>query len=220
MCDGLFSALIFLDFSTGFGFLDHLCLLKTNLLSLSDILMLFCFVFLLLLWLLWGFHFLMNLGFEDGCVLVPLFICTRTFATSMDSAILSEQSTSLLILSPHLYMLTYCFLSWCHLGNSLSETKFISVSLDEFHLQTCLFLMWCCLSFSLSLMKLPCYLSFFPLHSRLHLYSHTHYPNSDFQHFLPGLWQWLPNGSLSLWSLYFLISSLMFLTDQSSQLIG
>ena len=36
MYDGLFSAFLFLYFSVGFGFLDHLCLLETHLLGLSD----------------------------------------------------------------------------------------------------------------------------------------------------------------------------------------
>ena len=40
-CDGLFPALIFIDFSVGSGFLDHLCLLKTHLPSLGDTLMFF-----------------------------------------------------------------------------------------------------------------------------------------------------------------------------------
>lgn len=44
MCASLFSALIFLGFSVGPGFLDHLCLLNSHLFGLSDTLMFFLFL--------------------------------------------------------------------------------------------------------------------------------------------------------------------------------
>ena len=86
-CDDLLSVLI-LDFSVGSGFPDHLCLLQTHLSMLSDTF--FSFFFCLLL----SFHFLMNLGFEDSspqCTGPILFLCTRIFAASLDSAILFEK---------------------------------------------------------------------------------------------------------------------------------
>ena len=58
-------------------------------------------------------------------------------------------------------------------------------------------------------------------HLCLHLYSHAAtILIQAFHHVLLGLWQWLRNWSLSLWSLSLPIHSLMSLIDHSSKLTG